>query len=451
MSQGVQEAKVAQFRERFEAEPRYRLARNACTKANPMDVMRNREVEETVSHFFTHKVDEIKPVTNQKSSGRCWIFACLNCMRLPLVKHFNIEEFELSQNFLFFWDKLERMHFILRAYVDTAKAGEPVDGRLVFHLNVNPSEDGGQWAMLVNLVEKYGVVPRACFPDAWSSTTSRKMCEIVNSKMREYCMILRKMVADNKTDAEIDATIDGYTEEIFRILSVCLGTPPKTITWEFYDKDKKHQKIGPITPRDFYHQHIKPVYNMEDKVCFVNDPRPENPYNKLYTVDYLGNMVGGYPVLYINQDIQVLKDVAAASIKDKEAVWFGNDVRQHCSWKQIGIEDLKAFDYEMLFGTTVMGLSKAERLQFRDSLMTHAMVLTGVSEEEGKTTKWRIENSWGDDGGEKGYLVMTDDWFTEFTYEVVVDKKYVPAEILEILKQTPVALPAWDPMGALAK
>jgi len=451
MSGGLSESLVGQFHQKFESDPRYRVARNACTSQNPLEVCRTREAEQSVSHFFTHKVAELKPVVNQKSSGRCWIFACLNVMRVPLAKHFNVEELEFSQNHLFFWDKLERFHYFLHAFVDTARRGEPADGRLVFHLNQNPSEDGGQWDMLVNIVEKYGIMPKKLFPDAWSSENSHCLANITNSKLREFCMGLRKLVSEKKSDEEINKAIEEYMDEIYRILSVCLGTPPQTFTWEYYDKDKKYQKIGPISPQDFYHQHIKPVFNMEDKVCFVSDPRLDNPYDKLYTVEYLGNMVGGKPVLYINQSIDKLKEYAAASIRDGEAVWFGCDVRQFLSWKKYGMEDLEAFDYELLFGSSVRNLNKADRLIARDSLMTHAMVFTGHSEEDGITTKWRVENSWGDEHGEKGFIAMTDDWFSEFVYEVVVDKKYVPAETLEILKQTPKVLPAWDPMGALAK
>lgn len=304
--------------------------------------------------------------------------------------------------------------------------------------------------MLVNLVEKYGIMPKACFPCTWTCENSRVLGTLINRKMREYCMKLRQMVESKADDAAIQKAISSYTEELYRITSICLGSPPETFTWEFYNKDKKYQKIGPITPLEFYRQHIKPIFNMEDKVCFVNDPRPENPYNALYTVEYLGNMVGGRPVLYINQPVEQLSALAAASIKDGEAVWFGCDVGQHCTWKKHGVESLETYDYELLFGVKMDGQTKAERLVYRESLMTHAMVLTAVTEEEGVVTKWRIENSWGDDGGEKGYMVMTPSWFSEFTYEVVVDKKYVPAETLALLEQAPKVLPAWDPMGALA-
>ncbi|MGH0180051.1 UNVERIFIED_CONTAM: hypothetical protein FKN15_018491 [Acipenser sinensis] len=267
--------------------------------------------------------------------------------------------------------------------------------------------------------------------------------------------------------------------QVFRVVSVCLGSPPSTFTWEYRDKEKNFHRLGPLSPLQFYREHVKPLYNIEDKICLVNDPRPQNPYNKLYGVEFLGNMVGGRGTNYNNQAVEVLKKAAADSIKDGEAVWFGCDVGKHFHGK-LGINDMDVFNHELVFGISVKNLSKAERLIFGDSLMTHAMVLTAVTDKlcsieswladlarkgrmevtrsgelrmegkEGGYEKWRVENSWGDDRGNKGYLIMTDDWFSEYVYEVVVDKKHLSTEVLEVTKQEPVILPAWDPMGALA-
>uniref|UniRef100_A0A1A7XEQ4 Bleomycin hydrolase n=1 Tax=Iconisemion striatum TaxID=60296 RepID=A0A1A7XEQ4_9TELE len=229
------------------------------------------------------------------------------------------------------------------------------------------------------------------------------------------------------------------------------GSPPDTICWEFRDKEKNFHRMGPLTPQQFYREHVKPLYNMQDKVCLVNDPRPQNPYGKLYSVEFLGNMVDGHNTLYNNQPIQLLKKAAADSIKDGEAVWFGCDVGKHFHSK-LGINDMNVFNHDLVFGVSVKNLSKAERLIYGDSLMTHAMILTAVTDKDGKEgyEKWRVENSWGDDRGNKGYLIMTDDWFSEYVYEVVVDKKFLPSEVLDVMQQEPIVLPAWDPMGALA-
>ncbi|XP_010114491.1 PREDICTED: bleomycin hydrolase, partial [Chlamydotis macqueenii] len=394
-----------------------------------------------------------KPVTNQKNSGRCWIFSCLNAMRLPFMKKYNIEEFEFSQSYLFFWDKVERCYYFLNAFVETAQKNEPVEGRLIQFLLSNPTNDGGQWDMLVNIIEKYGVVPKKHFPESHTTEATRRMNEILNHKMREYCLRLRNMVESGTMKGELCASMDTMIEEVFRIVSTCLGSPPETFCWEFRDKEKNYHKYGPMTPVQFYNEHVKPYFNMEDKICLVNDPRPQNPYNRLYTVEYLGNMVGGKKTLYNNQPIDVLKKLAAASIKDGEAVWFGCDVAKHFYGK-LGINDMNIYNHELVFGVSIKNMNKAERLVFGESMMTHAMVLTAVTEKDGQEEafeKWRVENSWGEDRGNKGYLIMTDDWFSEYVYEVVVDKKHVPEDILAVMEQEPIVLPAWDPMGALAK
>lgn len=453
MNTGLSLDKTAAFRKNLKAEPRFVLAQNVATCSDLLEVCLQRQTVQDSVHVFQHTIPaEGKPVTNQKNSGRCWIFSCLNVVRLPFVKKFNLEEFEFSQSYLFFWDKVERCYYFLNAFVETAHQNEPIDGRLMQFLLSNPSNDGGQWDMLVNLIEKYGLIPKKCFPESHTSEATRRMNDILNHKMREYCLRLRNMVSSGCTKEEISVAVDTMIEEVYRVVSICVGSPPETFTWEFRDKEKTYHKIGPMTPQDFYREHIKPLYNVEDKICLVNDPRPQNPFGKLFTVQFLGNMVEGRKTLYNNQSIEVLKKLAAASIKDGEAVWFGCDVGKHFQGK-LGINDMNIFDHDLVFGLSVKNINKAERLIFGDSMMTHAMALTAVTEkndQEGEYEKWRVENSWGDDRGSKGYLIMTDEWFSEYVYEVVVDKKHVPEEVMEVLKQDPVVLPAWDPMGALA-
>ncbi|XP_036196761.1 bleomycin hydrolase isoform X1 [Myotis myotis] len=453
-SAGLNSEKVAALIQKLNSDPQFVLAQNVGTTHDLLDICLKRATVQAAQHVFQHAVaQEGKPVTNQKASGRCWIFSCLNVMRIPLMKKLNIEEFEFSQAYLFFWDKVERCYFFLNSFVDTAQKDEPEDGRLVQYLLSNPANDGGQWDMLVNIVEKYGVVPKKCFPESYTTEATRRMNDILNHKMREFCIRLRNLVRSGATKGEISATQDAMMEEVFRVVCICLGNPPETFTWEYRDKDKNYQKIGPITPLEFYREHVKPLFNMEDKICLVNDPRPQHKYNKLYTVDYLSNMVGGRKTLYNNQPIDLLKKMVAASIKDGEAVWFGCDVGKHFNGK-LGLSDMNVYDHELVFGVSLKNMNKAERLTFGESLMTHAMIFTAVSEkdnEDGVFTKWRVENSWGEDHGHKGYLCMTDEWFSEYVYEVVVDRKHVPEEVLAVLEQEPEILPAWDPMGALAK
>ncbi|XP_064620531.1 bleomycin hydrolase-like [Lineus longissimus] len=448
---GIPSSVLQKYKSSFEADPKNKLAQNVVTKQDFLEACYKHRQDE-IGSCVSHKVPDVKPVSNQKASGRCWLFALLNVMRQPFMAQQTIDEFEFSQNYLYFWDKLERCNYLLDVLTQVAKKGEPVDGRLVQHLLTNPSEDGGQWDMLVNLVEKHGVIPKSCWREAHSAENSRRMNGLINDKMREFCQQIFKLVKTGSSDDALKETREKMMETIYRIVSICLGSPPETFTWEYYDKEKKYHKVGPITPREFYKQLVKPVFNMEDKVCIVNDPRTQNPYNEMYTVEYLGNMLGGNLTLYLNQPIENLKTFAADAIKQNEAVWFGCDVGKFFCL-QTGIQDLDSFDYELVFGTTVGNQSKADRLIYGQSLMTHAMVLTGVTLEEddiSKSRRWRVENSWGDEKGDKGYLVMADNWFNEYVYEVVVDKKHIPAEILDILKKKARMLPAWDPMGALA-
>ncbi|UYV65546.1 BLMH [Cordylochernes scorpioides] len=441
---------LQKYRDNFESQPKNILAQNVCTKLDPYEAALKRRVLEQVNHVFSNKIEtEGKPISNQKSSGRCWIFACLNAIRTQMMKHYNLEELELSQTYLFFWDKVERSNYYLNSVVEVLKRGEKVDGRLLSFLLSEPVSDGGQWDMLVNLVTRYGVVPKRCFPETFTSDMSSRLNNILRSKMREYTRELVELVSVQKQDP--NPRIQEMMEEVYRVVSICLGTPPQNITWEYYNKEKVYHRVGPISPLDFYVQHVKPVYNMEDKICLVHDPRPEHKYGQAYTVDCLGNMVGGRPTFYNNQPMELLLQATAAQIKANEPVWFGCDVSKRFHSK-LGILDPNLHDYKLLMGVEVnLGMSKAERLLYGESLMTHAMLFTAVTlDQEGKPTKLRVENSWGDENGDKGYLVMTADWFKEFVFEVVLDKKHLTEEVLAVQRQTPVVLPAWDPLGALA-
>ncbi|XP_045172452.2 bleomycin hydrolase-like isoform X2 [Mercenaria mercenaria] len=461
---GISQEWIEKYQKNFESSEKNLLAQNVCVQHSLVEMCSSRARKQTTQHCFSHKVEkEGSPMTNQKGSGRCWIFACNNIMRIPFMKKFNLEEFEFSQTYLFFWDKVERANYLLDAFVECARNGETYEGRLISHLLHNPSEDGGQWDMLTNLVEKYGVIPKVCYPESWSAENSRKIGELLNNRLRENCMCLHRMVSAGKTDVEINKEKMNMMEEIYRMMCIVLGTPPTNFTFQYYskgenDKSPKFNSLGPLSPQDFYSKHIKPdCLDMEDLVCLVNDPRPQNPYNKLYTVQYLGNMTGGKRVLYINKPVDVLKQLAIKSIVDnKSAVWFGCDVGKSFRGND-GYLDLKGIDYKLVLGIDTHKMNKAERLMYGESLMTHAMVFTGVNlqnvektDETPKADKWRVENSWGNDRGDKGYLVMTDDWFSEYVYEVVISKKLLDAETLAILEQEPVVLPAWDPMGALA-
>ncbi|XP_019869149.1 bleomycin hydrolase isoform X2 [Aethina tumida] len=443
---------LEEFRKNFYGNEKNLLAQNVCSRIDPFEVALSRKVLEETQHVYNHKVDsEGKPTTNQKSSGRCWIFAALNVIRLPFMKHHNIEDFEFSQGYLFFWDKIERCNYFLNNIVETAKRGEMVDGRLVSFLLSDPTTDGGQWDMIVNLIKKYGLMPKKCFPESFSCESSLRMNQTLKSKLREYAKNIRDLICKGGSDADVSALITEQMNSVFRIVAICLGVPSSKFTWSYYDKNKVHHTVGPVTAVEFYENHVKPYYNVDDKVCLVTDPRPTNEYGRAYTVDCLGNIVGGRRCIYNNQPVELLLELTAKSICEGEAVWFGCEVSKRFAGKQ-GIQDLRVHDFPLVFGVDIQTtLSKADRLYYGESSMTHAMVFTAVNKNElGEVTKLRVENSWGEDRGEKGYLLMTADWFKEFTFEVVVDKKFVPQSVLDVFNQEPIVLPAWDPMGTLA-
>ncbi|KAF9105360.1 hypothetical protein BGX29_000133 [Mortierella sp. GBA35] len=414
---------VNQLSESFNADPKNRMVQNAAHSLDFTTLITNRDVMVGDNHVFNTKIPIESMVTNQKSSGRCWIFAALNVFRVEVMKKYNLEEFELSQGYLFFWDKFEKSNWFLECMIDLRD--KDVNDRVVQHLLKEPVNDGGQWDMLVNLVERYGVVPKALYPESFSSSSSGKLNGLVISKLRDHAVVLRRLAAMGRSVDELRAEKEKCLKEIYNILAITLGEPPKKpFTWAFRNKDKKYYEFQNVTPQSYFRDHVG--YPVTDTISIVNDPR--NKAMALYTVQYLGNISGGHPIRY---------------------VWFGADVGKYLH-REAGILDPKLFQYDLAFNIK-FNMTKAERLIHGESLMTHAMVFTGVHlDENGKPVRWRVENSWGDVGGDKGYLTMSDAWFSEFVYQVVVEKAITPQKYLDVLEQDVHVLPAYDPMGALA-
>jgi bleomycin hydrolase len=435
---------IGEFRQRFEADSHSRLAMNAVTKTSAKTVATNRRAVTRLNHTFSHAI-KTGAATSQNSSGRCWMFAGLNLFRMKAAEALNLEDFELSQTYTMFWDKLEKSNYFLETILNTLD--EPTDGRLISWLVIDPVQDGGQWDMFVNLVEKYGVVPKSVMPETESSSASRVMNERITLKLREYASQLRSEHQNGKSLKSLRAMKPAMLEEIFRILSIHLGEPPTEFNWQWRDKDKEFHRDGIITPHDFYQKYIK--HDLDPMVCLIHCPQASKQFNEVYTIELLGNVVGGRKIRYLNVELPVMKAAAVATIKDQVPVWFGCDVGKMLD-RELGLMDLDIFDYEGLYNVP-FGMTKAERLDYGSSQMTHAMVFTGVDlDDDGKPIKWRVENSWGDKDGDKGHFVMTDPWFDEYNYEVVVEKRYLSPELQAILAKEPVPLPPWDPMGALA-
>ncbi|MGY3724062.1 bleomycin hydrolase [Granulicatella balaenopterae] len=402
-------------------------------------------VEAAVSNVPVFSVDvEVGAVANQKASGRCWMFAALNTFRHKLLKSHNLKEFELSQSYTFFWDKYEKANYFHENILKTAN--QEVTSREVSFLLQTPQQDGGQWDMIVSIFDKYGVVPKTVMPESVSSSASSVLNSYLNKKLRKDAMILRRLVKDNATEEEIAATRKQMMEEIYQILSVSLGTPPETFDFEYRDSEKEYHCVKDLTPQTFFKQFVG--INLDDYVSVINAPTKDKPFNRSFTVDMLGNVVGGREVKYLNVDMETFKDLAIKQLKDGESIWYGCDVGQS-SDRKAGIMAMDTFDVENLFDVDFT-TTKAERLEFGESLMTHAMVLTGVDIVDGKSTKWKVENSWGDKIGDKGFFVMSDEWMDEYTYQIVIKKDYLTEEQLKAFNEEPIVLAPWDPMGSLA-
>ena len=443
MSECITKEMLEQFEEKC-GDSACQVAKNAVTENGLKASAKNGEAQRATRHSFSVKLKQ-GAVTNQKQSGRCWMFAALNTFRFRIIRKLNLENFELSQSYLFFYDKLEKANFFLESILDTLD--EPTGGRLIAWLLSSPMNDGGQWDMLCGLVDKYGVVPKYAMPESKASSASGEMDSVLTVKLREDACRLRSAYTAGAKREELAARKEEMLGEIYRILCICLGEPPKSFDFEVEDKDGKYIRDCGLTPQAFFEKYVG--LNLDDYISIINAPTADKPYHRSYSVKFLGSVKEGRPVRYLNLEIGELKKAAIAQMKDGSPVWFGCDVGK-CSTRDGGVMDTNIYKLEELLGVK-FGMDKAERLDYGESLMTHAMVFQGVNlDEDGKPNRWRVENSWGEEPGEKGYYVMSDDWFDEYMYQIVVDKKYLPEELVAEYETEPIMLEPWDPMGSLA-
>ncbi|MCH2544167.1 MAG: C1 family peptidase [Alphaproteobacteria bacterium] len=444
MRENITLSNIRKFNKSFNSSSSNQLARNALIQNDINKVAVHWENFSKINHVFSNTISKQLPVTNQKSSGRCWGFAGLNLLRLEIAKNYNLSNFEFSQNYFMFWDKLEKANYFLENILKTLD--QNYDSRLMMHLLQAPVQDGGQWDMFVNLIEKYGLVPKSVMPETNHSSKSSMMNYFLTHKLRECAFILRKSKKPRTTIKQLRSKKEEMMSVIYSLLCMFLGNPPTKFDWSIKDKNNKFTRFNNLDPLDFYHKFTK--VKLKNKVCLIHAPMSNKKMNELYTIDFLGNVVGGNIIKYANVEINELKKAAIKSIKNDEAVWFGCDVGKMFN-RELGIMDMDLYDYEKLFDTKFK-MNKASRLEYGDSAMTHAMLFTGVDLKGNTPTKWRVENSWGDKNGDKGYYLMSDSWFDEYNYEVVVDKKYLSNKSLEIFNRKPHNLEPWDPMGALA-
>lgn len=444
MSKAISQEQLQNFQADLDKHEGHEVNERAVTKNGILSVSADYRSEIAMDRVFSIDIDTGK-VADQKRSGRCWMFAALNTMRHSMREKLHMkDDFELSQNYTFFWDKLEKSNYFLENVLQTAEL--PTSDRKVAWLMQTPQQDGGQWDMLVALIQKYGVVPQTVMPETFNSSNSTEINKQLNLKLRKDAVELRELVAANKSDADIQKAKEKMLNEIYRMLAYTFGEPPANFDFEYRDTDNNYHRIENITPQEFFKKYVG--WNLDDYVSIINAPTADKPFNHMYTVEMLGNVLGGRQVRHLNLDMQTFRKVAIEQLKHGESVWFGSDVGQESDRKK-GIMDTNLYHQDELFNVD-FSMSKAERLDYGESMMTHAMVLTGVDLVDGQPTKWKVENSWGDKVGEKGFFVMSDDWMEEFCYQIVVNKKYLPKDLQEILKEEPTVLAPWDPMGALA-
>ena len=445
MKKHISISDIKKFKKEFDSCNHCKNTMNGLTRSKLEDVSMNWESFRSINHNYSNVIKgEIKKVTNQKASGRCWGFAALNLMRIDLAKKYNLENFEFSQSYFMFYDKLEKSNYFLENILKTLDL--EYNDRLIMWLLESPIQDGGQWDMFVNLIEKYGIVPQTVMPESLHSSSSRSMNQLITRTLRKFASVLRLEYQNGVSLSELRKIKIDMMSSIYNKLCSFIGRPPNSFDWEVTDKKNKFLRYENIKPIDFYKKFLST--KLKDKVCLIHCPMSNKKMNTLYTVSYLGNVVEGQPIRYLNVSIDEMKKFSIKSIKADEAVWFGCDVGKKFH-RNLGVMDNDLYDYESLLGIDT-DMNKKTRLEYGDSQMTHAMLFTGVDIKGGKSTKWRVENSWGNKSGDKGYFLMTDDWFSEYNYEVVIDKKYLSKKILDLFNKNVIELNPWDPMGALA-
>ena len=434
---GIDAKMLEKLRKGYTASPEQRAVKNALASTSIAFLSINGDNLAMCDTHFSHRV-KTKGITDQKSSGRCWLFTGLNVLRAKMIDKYNLSEMEFSQNYCSFYDLLEKSNLFLQAIIDTRSL--PLEDRKVDWLLRHPIGDGGQFTGVSNLIMKYGIVPKEVMPETFQSNNTRHMRTILSLKLREFALKLRAAKSDK---AAASLKVEQLTE-IYRILVECLGVPPTEFEWTMRNRKGEVVSTEKYTPKSFYDKFIGE--DLEGNYIMVmNDPSRE--FGKVYEIEYDRHIYDGENWLYVNLPIERIKEMAIASIKENTAMYFSCDVGKFFDRKK-GTLDLANYDYESLFRTS-FPMTKRERVQTYASGSSHAMTLIAVDiDDAGKPRKWMVENSWGLKSGYRGNLIMTDEWFNEYMFRLVVERKYVPQDILDMLKQTPTMLPPWDPMFA---
>ena len=437
---GISAAMLEEISSSYAGDADDKAIRNALAVTPIPTLATNAENAAMIDTHFSDRV-RTKGITDQQSSGRCWLFTGLNVLRAKMIDKYELPGMEFSQNYLFFYDQLEKANLFLQGVIDTKDL--PFEDRKVDWLFTNPLSDGGQFTGVSNLITKYGLVPAEAMPETYQANNTSQMATLLKLKLREQGLDLREAAAKGANTKKLQAMKVDQLKDIYRMLALCLGEPVKEFEWIRCDKSNKIVSRKTYTPKSFYDEFIGE--DLENNyIMIMNDPCRE--YGKVYEIDYDRHVYDGHNWVYINLPVDRIKEMAIASIKDNTAMYFSCDVGKFANSKK-GVLDINNFDYESLMGVT-FGMDKKERVQTHASGSSHAMTLIAVDIVDGKPVKWMVENSWGPASGYQGNYIMTDEWFNEYMFRLVVEKKYVPADVLKMLDQKPIQLPAWDPMFA---
>ena len=451
------------FSYKFNKKKTNKVLKNVNTKSHFKNLILKSDYQQNKKQVFKKVINVEANITDQQNSGRCWLFAFLNIIRFKMIQKYNLlPSFEFSQNYLFFYDKLEKanyyLNFIFENYsvdLETLKYNTEIVKSL--HMLQNLTNDGGQWNVFVNLIEKYGIIPKTNMDDDFHSANSKELEMFYDDFLRK-CGHKIKTLSRNELAKNREKIMDEMLSECYKILVLFLGEPPSKITWEYYEKNEKNandatekskalqaKSIANITPLEFYKKYVP--YNARDKVCLINYPCKQVPFYKLYNVEMAFNIVGASEQNFINVPINIMNDAVKKSIDNEEAVWVGVDFDKYISLKD-GFLDKEGFDYDDVFGFNNY-MKKCDALNYRQSSPTHAVIIKGYNFDKSKTNGFLVENSWGEKNGFKGNYYMANSWFDDYTYLVVVDKKCVSKQTLNVLKQKPIILPYFSPFGAL--
>ena len=439
----VLDASFSAFRaESFANDVTGRLVQNAVTGTGADTVSLDRTLVNGIDETTSERLDSWK-VTDQKHSGRCWEFAGLNVLRAKVIDELKVDDLEFSQNYIAFFDKLEKAnHTLARAIATASRDADEEEVRAIMDY---PAEDGGWWMEFTDLVAKYGVVPSWTMPDTESAGNTLQMNRALSTVLRRGIGRIRDAATNSDVAggaAQMEAARSEALSAVWRILAIHLGTPPTSFTWQYRDKDKNFHRKGTYTPLEFAHEIVPQAF--EPWISLAHDPREEHPVGRTYVYEHTPYMEGGTPYWHLSVELDVMKKAVIDSIAAGEPVWFACDVKKQFD-KDLGVWDAKLHDYEALYGID-MEMSKAERLRLRESGGTHAMTVVGVDLVDGVPVRWRVENSWGDEVGRKGFFTMNDSWFDEYVYNVIVPRSRVSEEIAEACDQEPIPLPQHDMM-----